>query len=136
VHRIILHQNLFLSFLLNGILVILFKTIVMLNELQSTAHNSLIEEVRKGEGPSIGKALMNATCYCVQNSVGCRVLLVLTKYSRMTNYMWMFCEGFYLHRLIAAAFAEQKSLLIFYLIGWGKWRWNFGVLGVKCGCGL
>jgi hypothetical protein len=36
----------------------------------------------------------------------------------MTNYMWMFCEGFYLHKLIAAAFAEQKSLLVFYLIGW------------------
>jgi calcitonin receptor len=32
--------------------------------------------------------------------------------------MWMFCEGFYLHRLIASAFMEQKSLLVFYLIGW------------------
>ncbi len=30
----------------------------------------------------------------------------------------MFCEGFYLHKLIAAAFAEQKSLLVFYLLGW------------------
>lgn len=32
-----------------------------------------------------------------------------------------FCEGFYLHRLIAAAFAEQKSFIIFYLIGWRKY---------------
>jgi hypothetical protein len=50
----------------------------------------------------------------------CKVLFVLTKYFRLTNYMWMFSEGFYLHKLIASAFAEQKSLLVFYLIGWGK----------------
>ena len=55
-----------------------------------------------------------------QNGLGCRVLFMLTKYSRMTNYMWMFCEGFYLHKLIASAFAEQKSLCLFYIIGWGK----------------
>ncbi|GFQ82447.1 calcitonin gene-related peptide type 1 receptor [Trichonephila clavata] len=36
----------------------------------------------------------------------------------MCTYMWMFCEGFYLHKLIAAAFAEQKSLYMFYFIGW------------------
>ncbi|KAL3220008.1 hypothetical protein MRX96_005745 [Rhipicephalus microplus] len=28
-------------------------------------------------------------------------------------------KGFYLHKLIASAFAEQKSLLVFYVIGWG-----------------
>lgn len=50
----------------------------------------------------------------------CKFLLILTKYFRMTNYMWMFCEGFYLHKLIAAAFAEQKNLIMFYVIGWGK----------------
>jgi hypothetical protein len=38
----------------------------------------------------------------------------------MTNYMWMFCEGYYLHKLIASAFAEQKSLITFYVIGWGE----------------
>ncbi|GBN66110.1 hypothetical protein AVEN_264500-1 [Araneus ventricosus] len=38
----------------------------------------------------------------------------------MTTYMWMFCEGFYLHKLIAASFAEQKSLRMFYFIGWGE----------------
>ena len=57
----------------------------------------------------------------VQNGVGCRVLFMLTRYFRMTNYMWMFCEGFYLHRLISAAFAEQKSFVVFYLLGWGKY---------------
>lgn len=53
-----------------------------------------------------------------QNGPGCKFLFILTKYCRMTNYMWMFCEGFYLHKLIAAAFAEQKNLIMFYIIGW------------------
>ncbi|XP_021950397.2 calcitonin gene-related peptide type 1 receptor isoform X2 [Folsomia candida] len=95
VHRIILHRNLFISMLLNGVLVILFKTVVMLNEIQHKG-SSIVEE----------------------NSISCRLLLILTKYSRMTNYMMMFCEGYYLHKLIAAAFAEQKSLIVFHLLGW------------------
>ncbi|XP_023223383.1 calcitonin gene-related peptide type 1 receptor-like [Centruroides sculpturatus] len=97
VHRITMHKNLFASLFLNGIFVILFKSIVMLDELDSTTEENTILET---------------------NEVGCKILLVLTKYFRMTNYMWMLCEGFYLHKLIAAAFAEQKSLIMFYLIGW------------------
>ena len=58
--------------------------------------------------------------FWVQNALVCRLLFMLTRYLRLTNYMWMFCEGFYLHRLIAAAFAEQKSFVIFYLLGWGE----------------
>ncbi|XP_023223411.1 calcitonin gene-related peptide type 1 receptor-like isoform X1 [Centruroides sculpturatus] len=97
VHRITMHKHLFASLLLNGIFVILFKSIVMLNELNTTSEENTILEA---------------------NGVGCKILFVLTKYFRMTNYMWMLCEGFYLHKLIAAAFAEQKSLIMFYLIGW------------------
>lgn len=44
----------------------------------------------------------------------------MTRYFRMTNYMWMFCEGYYLHKLIASAFAEENSLLPLYIIGWGN----------------
>jgi len=89
--------------------VIMFKSLVML-------------DVLGGRGDSVIEG----------NGVGCRLLLILTKYSRMTNYMWMFCEGFYLHRLIAAAFAEQKSLLVFYLIGWGEKKFFFKDLKIEC----
>ena len=51
---------------------------------------------------------------------GCKLLYVLTRYSRSSNYLWMFFEGFYLHRLIANAFEPPKSLAPFYIIGWGK----------------
>ncbi|XP_049957731.1 corticotropin-releasing factor receptor 1-like [Schistocerca serialis cubense] len=49
----------------------------------------------------------------------CNVLLLTTKYWRCSNYLWMFCEGFYLHRLLAAAFQPERSLVVFYVIGWG-----------------
>ncbi|XP_023223402.1 calcitonin gene-related peptide type 1 receptor-like isoform X1 [Centruroides sculpturatus] len=97
VHRITMHKHLFASLLLNGIFVILFKSIVILNEIESNSQENTILEA---------------------NGIGCKILFVLTKYFRMTNYMWMFCEGFYLHKLIAAAFAEQKDIIMFYLIGW------------------
>lgn len=99
VHRIAMHKNLFLSLLLNAIAVVFFKSLVILQELSrdSHAHPSVLDS----------------------NGSGCKILLVLTKYFRMTNYMWMFCEGYYLHKLIAAAFAEQKTLLMFYVAGWG-----------------
>ena len=48
VARIILHQNLFSSMLLNGIFVIAFKTIVMLNEFAvDSGPESIIYQVRK-----------------------------------------------------------------------------------------
>ncbi|CAL1270000.1 unnamed protein product [Larinioides sclopetarius] len=97
VHRISMHKNLFMSLFLNGFVVILFKSIVILDELKRSATYETIMD---------------------RNGDGCKILFILTKYFRMTNYMWMFCEGFYLHKLIAAAFAEQKSLLMFYIMGW------------------
>ncbi|KAG1704020.1 Calcitonin receptor [Nymphon striatum] len=53
------------------------------------------------------------------DQIGCKILYSLTRYFRMTNYMWMFCEGYYLHKLIVACFAEQNSLLPLYIFGWG-----------------
>ncbi|KAF4531114.1 hypothetical protein B566_EDAN011139 [Ephemera danica] len=94
VARVALHRQLFASLLLNAAAVIAFKSLVLLPQ---TEQNPLIQ----------------------QDSVTCKLLLLATKYLRLTNYMWMFCEGFYLHRLISAAFVEHNSLLLFYLIGWG-----------------
>ncbi|XP_071038720.1 calcitonin gene-related peptide type 1 receptor-like isoform X1 [Parasteatoda tepidariorum] len=114
VHRITMHKNLFIALLLNAALEIAFKATVMLDELENSGNRRTILE---------------------ENFVSCRILYTCTKYSRMCTYMWMFCEGFYLHKLIAAAFAEQKSLLMFYFIGWifpifpvvtvGILRWSF-----------
>lgn len=90
VHRIKMHINFFSAIFFHGIVFIIFKFAVILRHL-----------------------------YTLPELPGCRFLYALTKYTRATTYMWMFCEGFYLHKLIVAAFAEQKSLLMYYLIGWG-----------------
>lgn len=97
VHRISMHKNLFASLLLYAACMVLFKILVIVPELS-----------RHPNSPTVLDA----------NGSSCKVLLILTMYFRMTNYMWMFCEGFYLHKLIAAAFAEQKNLRMFYAIGW------------------
>ncbi|XP_022254741.1 calcitonin gene-related peptide type 1 receptor-like, partial [Limulus polyphemus] len=97
VPRIAIHKNLFLSLVLNGVFVIVFRTTVISEETDARGDNENFFQ---------------------QNGPGCKVLFVATKYFRMTSYMWMFCEGFYLHRLITATFTEQKSLVIFYAIGW------------------
>ena len=56
----------------------------------------------------------------LQNTFGCQLLMMLTKYFRLTNYTWMFCEGYYLHRLLANTFEEERSLAFILSIGWGK----------------
>lgn len=90
VHRITLHKHLFLSLLLEAVGVIIFRFLQLYK-------NDLIQ----------------------QNPPWCITLNLLTKYTSLSNYMWYLCEGFYLHKLLASAFAEQNSLVVFYLIGWG-----------------
>lgn len=52
----------------------------------------------------------------------CQILHVLVHYFLVSNYLWMFCEGLYLHTLLVVAFvAEEKLLKWFYLIGWGEY---------------
>ncbi|XP_042902173.1 calcitonin receptor-like [Parasteatoda tepidariorum] len=97
VYRITMHKNLFMALVLNALMCITFKCFVILEEMDSPGNRITILE---------------------ENGMGCKILYVITKYTRMTTYMWMFCEGFYLHKLIAASFAEQKSLKMFYFIGW------------------
>nr|CAD7403121.1 unnamed protein product [Timema cristinae] len=53
------------------------------------------------------------------NDALCKVVLLLTKYFRLSNYLWMFCEGLYLHRVISSSFAQNERLVVFYSIGWG-----------------
>ena len=57
----------------------------------------------------------------VYEQPGCKFLYVMTRYSRGTNFLWMFCEGLYLHRLIVKAFTPPKRLLVFYILGWGEY---------------
>lgn len=51
--------------------------------------------------------------------VWCRALNVLLQYVLVTNYMWMLCEGIYLHTVLVNAFVSERKLLRALLaLGW------------------
>ncbi|KAH6939591.1 hypothetical protein HPB50_019931 [Hyalomma asiaticum] len=44
----------------------------------------------------------------------------MTQHFLVCNYLWMFCEGLYLHTLLVVAFVdEDKAIKWFVLAGWG-----------------
>uniref|UniRef100_A0A8C3GAG2 Calcitonin receptor n=1 Tax=Cyclopterus lumpus TaxID=8103 RepID=A0A8C3GAG2_CYCLU len=90
--RISLHKNMFLSFILNSIITIMWLSLTV-------ANNQAI----------------NAS-----NPVSCKVLAALTQYTATSNYFWMLCEGIYLHTLIiVAVFVGEQQLFWYYIVGWG-----------------
>ncbi|XP_022240480.1 calcitonin gene-related peptide type 1 receptor-like [Limulus polyphemus] len=108
--KYIMHKNLFTSLLLNAVVVIVFNSVFKLQELRVNSETD--------------DSVLN------QNGSGCKILLILTKYFRMTTYMWMFCEGFYLHKLIVAAFAKQTNMIVFYVTGWVSPALIVGIYGI------
>ncbi|PVD30882.1 hypothetical protein C0Q70_10157 [Pomacea canaliculata] len=98
-HRIRLHINFFGALLLSNIMSILWDVVVTHDRITSDANDSV--------------PVMNA------NGVDCKLLAFLRLYFKSTTYVWMFCEGFYLHRLISNAFRPPKSLVFLYASGWG-----------------
>ncbi|XP_034731528.1 calcitonin gene-related peptide type 1 receptor isoform X1 [Etheostoma cragini] len=90
--RISLHKNMFLSFILNSIVTIMWLSL-------TGANNQAIS---------------------TSNPVSCKVLAVLTQYTSTSNYFWMLCEGIYLHTLIiVAVFVGEQQLFWYYVLGWG-----------------
>ncbi|KAK7494960.1 hypothetical protein BaRGS_00013839, partial [Batillaria attramentaria] len=90
--RVILHQHLFLSYILTGLLWTVSYTQLVIR----------MEVIRS-------------------NPAWCKVVHVMTQYISLSNYCWMFNEGFFLHTIIVHAFSKEKKLLrICYVIGWGK----------------
>lgn len=90
--RISLHKNMFLSFILNSIVTIIWLSL-------TAANNQAIH---------------------TSNPVGCKLLVVLTQYTSTSTYFWMLCEGIYLHTLIiVAVFVGEQQLFWYYVLGWG-----------------
>ncbi|XP_069111912.1 calcitonin gene-related peptide type 1 receptor-like isoform X2 [Argopecten irradians] len=94
--RIRLHVCLFLSFIMTAVLTILWDFLVDYDRVKN-----------------------NEDSVMLRNTGGCKLLYVLVRYIQMSNYFWMFCEGFYLHRLIVHAFEVPKTLIGYFIFGWG-----------------
>ncbi|XP_078390655.1 calcitonin gene-related peptide type 1 receptor-like [Cetorhinus maximus] len=89
--RISLHKSLFISYILNSIVTIIWLT-----------------------------AVANDQELVARNPVACKVLLFIHLYLTGCNYFWMLCEGIYLHTLIiVAVFVEEQQLFWYYMLGWG-----------------
>lgn len=89
--RITIHKNLFTSFIVSNFCWILWY-------VQVVAGAHVIE----------------------LNPIWCQVLHVVTQHFLVCNYLWMFCEGLYLHTLLVLAFVdEDKAIKWLVLIGWG-----------------
>ncbi|NP_001127735.1 neuropeptide receptor B4 isoform X1 [Bombyx mori] len=83
-----IHANLFISFILNNIMwIVWYKTVV-----------DYIEVVQ-------------------ENTIWCQSLHILTYYHMMTSYMWMFCEGLHLH-VGLVSINEYISVRSYCAIGW------------------
>nr|XP_027201108.1 calcitonin receptor-like isoform X2 [Dermatophagoides pteronyssinus] len=87
--RIRIHKNLFLSFIINNFMWIIWYLVI-----------------RDGN-------------ILFENGFFCQALHVVLHYFLVCNYFWMFCEGLYLHTILVNAFVtEEKILKWFYMIGW------------------
>ncbi|XP_054848118.1 vasoactive intestinal polypeptide receptor 2 [Eublepharis macularius] len=90
-----IHLNLFLSFILRAISVLVKDEILYSN----TSTDECPEE-----SPSL---------------VGCKASLVFFQYCVMANFYWLLVEGLYLHILLMVIFSPNRHFTIYLLVGWG-----------------
>uniref|UniRef100_A0A3P9Q3T6 Vasoactive intestinal peptide receptor 2 n=1 Tax=Poecilia reticulata TaxID=8081 RepID=A0A3P9Q3T6_POERE len=87
-----IHLNLFISFILRAVAVLVKDAIVFNRSSQCSNQPSL---------------------------VGCKASLVFFHYFIMANFFWLLVEGLYLHTLLVVIFSENQHFIIYMFIGWG-----------------
>ncbi|TRY89670.1 hypothetical protein DNTS_022037 [Danionella cerebrum] len=88
-----IHLNLFFSFILRAIAVLVKDAILFSHE--------------------------NVECTKQPSLIGCKVSLIIFNYFIMANFYWLLVEGLYLHTLLMVIFSENRHFIIYLLIGWG-----------------
>ncbi|XP_054599484.1 vasoactive intestinal polypeptide receptor 2 isoform X2 [Nothobranchius furzeri] len=87
-----IHLNLFISFILRAVAVLVKDDILFSRSSQCSSQPSL---------------------------VGCKASLVFFQYFIMANFFWLLVEGIYLHTLLVVIFSENQHFIIYMFIGWG-----------------
>uniref|UniRef100_A0A8C7Z1L8 Vasoactive intestinal peptide receptor 2 n=1 Tax=Oryzias sinensis TaxID=183150 RepID=A0A8C7Z1L8_9TELE len=87
-----IHLNLFVSFILRAVAVLVKDDILFNKTLQCSNQSSLL---------------------------GCKASLVFFQYFIMANFFWLLVEGLYLHTLLVVIFSENRHFIIYMFIGWG-----------------
>uniref|UniRef100_A0A667WL00 Glucagon receptor a n=1 Tax=Myripristis murdjan TaxID=586833 RepID=A0A667WL00_9TELE len=110
-----IHMNLFASFILRA-LSILIKDALTEAPLMSSHDISSDQEqgFPRASIPPVDMLVNN------EETVGCRIAIVMMQYSIMANSYWLLVEGIYLHNLLViAVFTEKNYFNIYLCIGWG-----------------
>nr|XP_057944805.1 vasoactive intestinal polypeptide receptor 2 isoform X2 [Doryrhamphus excisus] len=87
-----IHLNLFFSFILRAVAVLVKDNILF-------SHTS--------------------SCSSQPSLVACRASLVFLQYFIMANFFWLLVEALYLHTLLMVIFSENRHFVIYMFIGWG-----------------
>ncbi|KAG8565143.1 hypothetical protein GDO81_012738 [Engystomops pustulosus] len=95
-----IHINLFISFILKGVSVLVIDTML------KTRYSEKFED--------------EYLHVWISSEAGCRAASVLMQYGIIANYCWLLVEGIYLHNLLAlAVFSERRYFALYVCIGWG-----------------
>ncbi|XP_047741205.1 calcitonin gene-related peptide type 1 receptor-like, partial [Hyalella azteca] len=104
--RVSIHKNLFVSFLVNNVLWLVWTTVVT-----SNTRVLLLNPV--------WCQLLHVLMHYFLVSTYFWMLYVLMHYFLVSTYFWMLCEGLYLHTILVVTFvAEGRLLRFFLLLGW------------------
>ncbi|KAG7455163.1 hypothetical protein MATL_G00253580 [Megalops atlanticus] len=87
-----IHLNLFASFILRAVAVLVKDDVLFSHKAQCSDQTSL---------------------------TGCRASLVIFHYCIMANFFWLLVEGLYLHTLLMVIFSQNRHFNVYLLIGWG-----------------
>ncbi|XP_061776742.1 vasoactive intestinal polypeptide receptor 2 isoform X6 [Nerophis ophidion] len=60
-----------------------------------------------------------STCSTQPSLVACRASLVFLQYFIMANFFWLLVEALYLHTLLVVIFSENRHFVVYMFIGWG-----------------
>ncbi|XP_078321469.1 F-box/LRR-repeat protein 18-like [Crassostrea virginica] len=91
--RIKLHVHLFLSLLVRGIIELCWDVQIRYKRLEQDPQS--------------------------RDETVCKFLYIMNRFGWSAPYYWMLCEGFFLHRLLIKTFERQKTLIYYYIFGWG-----------------
>lgn len=117
--RITLHKNLFVSFVLNSIITVVWLT--TMSKKQGHTNDDSVSSRRPPLHLNFLRSCESSRCFLLPVQASCKLLTFVHLYLLSCNYFWMLCEGIYLHTLIVVAvFAEKQHLMWYYLLGWGE----------------
>nr|XP_048293315.1 calcitonin receptor [Myodes glareolus] len=126
--RVTVHKNMFLTYILNSIIIIIHLVEVVPNgdlvrrdPMHIFHHSTHMWTMQWELSPLLPPSAQEGNMDSNDSEViSCKVLHFFHQYMMACNYFWMLCEGIYLHTLIVVAvFAEEQRLRWYYLLGWG-----------------